>query len=297
MTRIATTSAAWSNEDVRTLGADIPLETCLTEASEIGFTGIEAGYKFPEDAAALKSALEPHGLSLAAVHHGLNLLDLSVEEERDAMQPKIDLLKAAGGDVLVVKEVSNAIFDKDDVPLSRKPSLDTADWEGFALKLDQIAAFCADQGVTCVYQHYIGTIVQTPEEIDRLMMETNGVSLLFDTAQCYMGGGDPAQVLTRHLPRVRHVHAGNIRVRELTRARMNDVSVPEAVRAGVFTVPGDREGSVDFKTCMNLLSASDFDGWVVVAAGQDPEKRSPAEYQRMGYAAIAALVDRTGLAA
>ena len=297
MTRIATTPAAWSNDDVRTLGADTSLETCLTEAAEIGFSGIESGYKFPEDPSEVKTKLSGHGLGLASMSHGLNLLRLSLEEEREAIQPVIDRLKAAGGDVLVVKEVSNGTFDKDDVPLSRRPALDADDWEGFALKLDQIATFCADQGVTCVYHHYVGTVIQTPEEIDRLMMETTVINLLFDTAQVYMGGGDPAQVLTRHLPRVRHVHVGNIRVRELTRARMSDVSMPEAVRIGVFTVPGDRDGSVDFKTCMNLLSASNYEGWIVVSAGQDPEKRKPSEQQAMGYATIDGLIERTGLAA
>ena len=297
MSRIATTPAAWSNELDRTLGADTPLDTCLEQAAAIGFTGIESGYKFPEDGAALAAKLAEHGLTLASASHGLALLDRSVEDERAAMQPAIDRLKAAGGDVLVVTELSNATFADDDAPLSRRPTLEAADWESFALKLDQIATFCADQGVTCVYRHHVGTIVQTPEEIDRLMMETSVVALLFDTAQVYMGGGDPAQVLTRHLPRVRHVRLGNIRVRELTRARMSDVSMPEAVRMGVFAVPGDRDGSVDFKTCMNLLSASNYEGWVVVSAGQDPAQRKPSDEQATGFATVDGLIGRAGLAA
>ncbi len=298
MTRIATSPAAWSNEDDHSLGADIDAETCMTEAAEAGFEGVEDGYKFPADAAELKTALETHGLSLAAVSHGLRLLERSVEEEREAIQPTIDRAKAAGADVVIVKEVSNAIFADADTPLSKKPELTSQDWDSFGLKLEQVATHCADQGVTCVYHHYMGTVVQTPDEIDRLMMETGpNTYLLFDTAQCYFGGGDPVQLLTRHMPRVKHFHAGNIRVSPMAKARMNDVSLPRAVKMGVFTVPGDRDGSVDFKTCLNLLQASNYEGWVVCAAGQDPVEREPKKFQAMGERALRDLVGAKGVAA
>jgi inosose dehydratase len=298
MTRFATTPAAWSNEDDRTIGADIDLETCLAEAAEAGFEGIEDGYKFPRDAGELTSVLGGHGLALAAVTHGLHLLDRSVEEERDAIRPAIDRAKAGGTDVVIVKEVSNAIFSEPDTPLSKKPELTAQDWDSFGLKLEQIATLCADEGLTCVYHHYMGTVVQTPDEIDRLMMETGpNLHLLFDTAQCYFGGGDPVQLLTRHMPRVRHFHAGNVRVSPMAKARMSDVSLPQAVRMGVFTVPGDRDGSVDFKTCLNLLSASSFDGWIVCTAGQDPAERDPAKLQAMGLRTLRDLAGATGIAA
>ena len=32
---------AWSNDDMPELGGDTPLEQCLSEASEAGFSGIE----------------------------------------------------------------------------------------------------------------------------------------------------------------------------------------------------------------------------------------------------------------
>lgn len=298
MTRFATTPAAWSNEDDRTLGAEIDLETCLAEAAEAGFDGIEDGYKFPQDGAALKSVLDQHGLALASVSHGLRLFDRSVEEEREAIRPAIDRAKASGAGIVVVKEVSNAIFSDKDKPLSKKPELTTQDWDSFGLKLEQIATFCADEGLTCVYHHYMGTVVQTPDEIDRLMMETGpNLHLLFDTAQCYFGGGDPVQLLTRHMPRVRHFHAGNVRVSPMTKARMSDVSLPQAVRMGVFTVPGDRDGSVDFKTCLNLLSASNFDGWIVCTAGQGPSEREPSKFQAMGLRTLRDLAGATGVAA
>ena len=40
----------WSNDDLRELGGATPLETCLAEAKEAGFEGMELGHKFPREA-------------------------------------------------------------------------------------------------------------------------------------------------------------------------------------------------------------------------------------------------------
>ena len=91
-----TNPIAWSNDDDQSLGADIPLEQCLREAGEIGFDGIEKGHKMPADAQALRAALAPHGLRFVSGWHSLNLLTQSVEAEKAAIQPHLDLLKAMG---------------------------------------------------------------------------------------------------------------------------------------------------------------------------------------------------------
>ena len=38
---------AWSNDDMPELGGETSLETCLSEARQAGFTGVESGGKFP----------------------------------------------------------------------------------------------------------------------------------------------------------------------------------------------------------------------------------------------------------
>jgi inosose dehydratase len=51
--RLCVSPIGWSNDDLPELGGDIPLDTCLAEASEAGFEGIELGHKFPRDPALL----------------------------------------------------------------------------------------------------------------------------------------------------------------------------------------------------------------------------------------------------
>ncbi len=57
--RLGTNPIAWSNDDLPELGGDTPLETCLAEARQAGFTGIEKGNKFPTDAAAHPGRARP----------------------------------------------------------------------------------------------------------------------------------------------------------------------------------------------------------------------------------------------
>jgi hypothetical protein len=54
---------AWS-DDLPAMGGAAPLEACLAEVPEAGFTGIEVGHKFPPEAQTLRPVLERHGLAL-----------------------------------------------------------------------------------------------------------------------------------------------------------------------------------------------------------------------------------------
>ncbi len=86
----------WTNDDMPELGGDIPLETCLSEMAEAGFTGTELGTKYPRQPEVLIPLLAKHGLVLASGWYSGNLMKLSADEEIAAMQEHIKLLKAAG---------------------------------------------------------------------------------------------------------------------------------------------------------------------------------------------------------
>nr|WP_272210939.1 hypothetical protein [Marinicella sp. W31]MDC2876849.1 hypothetical protein [Marinicella sp. W31] len=119
-----TNPIAWSNDDDQSLGADISLETCLSETAQIGFDGIEKGHKFPTDPAALSAVLSAHGLKFVSGWHSLNLLVHSVDDEKAAIRPHLDLLKSQGARVCIVCETSNAIHGNDAAALGDRPVLD-----------------------------------------------------------------------------------------------------------------------------------------------------------------------------
>ncbi len=291
-----TNPIAWSNDDDQTLGAHISLDQCLDETAKIGFDGIEKGHKFPQDPDGLKGVLEPRGLRYVSGWHSLNLLTNSVEDEKKAMQPALDLLKAMGSRVIIVCETSNAIHGNDDVALTSRPVLSDADWAAFGAGVEALAAFAAEQGIALVYHHHMGTIVESEEEIDRLMANTGpAAKLLLDTGHCWFGGGNPERVAKKHMGRVGHIHAKNVRGAIAKEVREQGLSFLEGVRRGVFTVPGDSEGAVDFEPVLKVAAEHGYSGWVVIEAEQDPSVRNPFEYQSLGLKSLKAFAKSAGL--
>ncbi len=291
-----TNPIAWSNDDDQSLGADIPLEQCLREAGEIGFDGIEKGHKMPVEPEALTAALLPHGLRFVSGWHSLNLLTHSVEDEKKAIQPHLDLLKAMGCKVCIVCETSNAIHGRDDLPLSDSPTLPDDQWDSFGAGVEAIAAFCADQGLTLVYHHHMGTIVENSAEIDAFMANTGpATKLLLDTGHAWFAGVDPTELAKKYMDRVVHLHAKNVRPVIKVQVEADGLSFLEGVRRGVFTVPGDSEGGVDFEPVLKVAAEHGYEGWLVIEAEQDPEVRNPLKYQTMGLKALKEMARSAGL--
>lgn len=291
-----TNPIAWSNDDDRSLGAHISLDQCLDETAEIGFDGIEKGHKFPQEAALLKAVLEPRKLRYVSGWHSLNLLINPVDEEKKAMQPALDLLKAMGSKVIIVCETSNAIHGDNDKPLSERPVLEEARWEEFGAGVEALAEYAAAQDIALVYHHHMGTVVQSEDEIDLLMQHTGPYTkLLLDTGHCLFGGGNPERVAKKHMGRVGHIHAKNVRPAIATEVRDQGLSFLEGVRRGVFTVPGDPDGGVDFVPVLKVAAEKAYQGWLVIEAEQDPDVRNPYQYQSLGLKSLKSFAREAGL--
>ena len=291
--RLGISPIGWSNDDLPELGGDIPLDTCLAEASEAGFEGIELGHKFPRDPALLQSLLGDHELHLVSGWYSGRLLERSVAEELVAIEPHRAVLAAMGSAVLVYAETSGGIAGDRTRPLSRRPSLPNGHWRDFGIHLTELADRLAERGIRLAYHHHMGTVVETAAEIDRLMASTGGsVGLLLDTGHLAFAGADPVDIAWRHGLRISHVHCKDVRPGVLARARSADVSFLDAVLDGVFTVPGD--GGIDFGAVLIALKAADYRGWLVVEAEQDPAKPPPLVYARRGFLHLSAAVRETG---
>ena len=292
-----TNPIAWANDDDQSLGANIPTEQILREAAEIGFDGIENGHRWPDEPEALRQLLGSYGLRFISGWYSTNLLVQSVEDETAAIQPHLDKLRHNGCKVCIACETSNSIQGLA-TPLSESPVLSAQGMRDFGAKVEALAAFTARQGIDLVYHHHMGTVVETPEEIDAFMAATGpATKLLFDAGHCYFGGqgADPAPVLRRYAGRIAHFHAKNVRPAVMAKVRDTGMSFMDGVRAGVFTVPGDPEGGVDFAPLLSLLKDSGYGGWIVIEAEQDPEERDPVHYQSLGLRTLKTLAARAGL--
>jgi myo-inosose-2 dehydratase len=292
--RLGTNPIGWSNDDLLELGGDIPLESCLSQASQAGFVGIELGNKFPRDAALLRPVLEPYGLALVSGWYSGSLLHGSVDVEWEEMASHLDLLEQMGSNVMVYCDVTDAVHGDRTKSLIARPRIPEDAWRGFCDRLTQLAERMEERGVRMAYHHHMGTIIQTEAETDRLMEETGPeVGLLLDTGHATFAGGDPVAMATRHAERIIHVHTKDVRNNVMQLALANGCSFLDAVIDGVFTVPGD--GDVDIESALLPLAEEDYRGWLVVEAEQDPEKANPADYARMGYENLHAMATKVGL--
>ena len=295
--RLGANPIGWSNDDLQEIGGRTPLETCLGEAREAGFAGMELGNKFPREAGALKAALAPFGLACIGGWHSVELLRRSAEEEFALARPHRDLLKAMGTDVFIVAETSNAIHGRRDLPLSRRPTLAPGDWAGYGAAMTTFAELLAAEGFKLCYHHHLGTIVQSEADIDAFMAHTRPpVNLLLDTGHATWGGADPAKLAARYRARISHVHCKDVRPDVRGKADAEDWSFLDAIlgkgeELGVYTVPGD--GCVDYAAVFAALPG--YSGWVVLEAEQDPEKADPLAYAKKGVAHLRAALRQAGL--
>jgi inosose dehydratase/3D-(3,5/4)-trihydroxycyclohexane-1,2-dione acylhydrolase (decyclizing) len=275
------------------IGGHIPLEQCLTEAAAAGIEGMELGNKFPRQAERLGPILAAHGLALVSGWYSTFLLERDVEVEMAAAAAHADLLRALGAKVLIAAECSGTVHGDKAKPLSQRPRMDAAGWARFAPRLTRFAeALQAGYGLRLVYHHHMGTVVQSEDEIHRLMAETGpAVQLLLDTGHATWAGADPAALARRYRTRIAHVHTKDVRAEQMRVANATDISFLDAVLAGVYTVPGD--GIIDFAAVFRELP--DYSGWVVIEAEQNPDDADPATYVGMGVRHLKKVLAATGL--
>lgn len=284
----------WTNDDLPSLGAETPLETCLIEGKLAGFEGFELGNKFPRQASVLGPILARHQLKLVSGWYSGELLTRSVEEEIAAVQDHLTLLRELGANVMVFCEVTDCIHGKQQVPVNQRPHFPAERWAEYGAKLTEFARYTQSQGVQIAYHHHMGTMIETEQDIDLLMQHTGEeVGLLLDTGHLTFAGVDPVAVAARWAKRINHVHCKDVRPAVLAEVKNKKMSFLNAVLAGVYTVPGD--GCVDYPAVFRELKRVNYQGWLVVEAEQDPAIAHPLTYARLGYNNLHRFAEDAGL--
>ncbi|WP_409303243.1 myo-inosose-2 dehydratase [Pseudomonas sp. KCJK8993] len=291
--RIGINPISWSNDDLPSLGGETPLDTALAEGKAIGYEGFELNGKFPKDAQGVAEVLRPYELALVSGWYSGQLARRSVAEEIEAIAAHVQLLAHNGATVLVYGEVADSIQGQP-IALVERPRFHAEQaWQAYADKLTELARFTLSQGVRLAYHHHMGAYVESPQDIDQLMRRSGPeVGLLFDSGHCYMGGGEPLEVLRRHVGRVCHVHFKDVRKPVVQLARNQLWSFPDCIVNGTFTVPGD--GDLDFAALLQVLLGAGYQGWLVVEAEQDPAVAPSEVYARKGYDTLRALLASAG---
>ena len=270
---------AWTNDDMPDLGKENSFEQCISEAALAGFQGTEVGNKYPKDPMELKKHLDIRGLSIASAWFSSFLLTKPFNETAEAFINHRDFLYNLGAKVIVVSEQGHSIQGSMEISVfDEKYHMNKEEWKKLTDGLNKLGALAKEKNMMLVYHHHMGTVVQTTEEIDRMMADTDEdlVYLLLDTGHLEYSGENALEILKKYVNRIKHVHLKDIRPDIVKKVKEEKLSFLQSVRLGAFTVPGD--GCIDFKPMFEVLKAANYEGWLLVEAEQDPAVANPFTY-------------------
>lgn len=285
---------AWTNDDLPDLGSENTFEQCISEMALAGFTGSEVGNKYPEDTKVLKKMLELRGMEICNQWFSCFLITKPFEEVEAEFRNRLAFLKEMGAKVIGASEQSHSVQGMQDTPVfGHKYVMNDEEWEVFCDGMNRLGKIAKEEyGIKLTFHHHMGTVVQDAQEVERMMEHTDPqyVSLLFDTGHFAYCGVDPLEMVKKYADRIGHVHLKDIRQQVVDKVKAENLSFLDGVRMGTFTVPGD--GDIEFDPIFKVLEESEYTGYMLVEAEQDPAKANPLEYAMKARKFIA---EKTGL--
>ena len=279
---LGVTPTLWWNDDFPLIDIGIPFEQCVSEMALAGFQGCSIGHKYPTDPAVLKKALDLRDLRVSEPWVSTYF---TIGEDRtvENFNRQLEFLEKVGGQDIVVAEFGLSSHLQPIPVFKHRPEFTEGQWKLLTDGLNKIGELAAEKGMRLCYHHHMGTGVQTAEDVDTLMAGTNPehVHLLLDTGHLRFAGDDPLTTAQKHKQRIKHVHLKNVRQPVVDKVGSNHLSFQEGILEGVFTVPGDPEGAIDFKPILSTLDEAGYEGWLVVEAEQHPATAHPLTYAKM----------------
>jgi inosose dehydratase len=285
MIKLGIAPIGWTNDDMPELGGDITFEQCISEMALAGYIGCEVGNKYPtEDPSLLKKFLDLRGLTICNQWFSYEFTTKPLDEVKKEFIKQLEFLSLMGAQVIGGAECGNTIHGDFKIPITQRPIATKEDWAKLTKGLNELGKLSFETyGIQLAYHHHMGTMVQTTEEVDRLLEETDEkyVNLNYDCGHFHFANEDAIAALSKYFSRTAHIHLKDVRTPIMSLSYREQLSFLQAVKNGVFTVPGD--GNLDIASLINIILKNNYKGWLVVEAEQDPAKANPFEYAKKGY--------------
>ena len=280
--KLAMAPIGWTNDDMPDLGAENTFQQCVSEMALAGYSGSEVGNKYPSNPEILKPMLDIRGIKICNQWFSSFLASKPYSEVEKDFRKQLMFLKTMGADVIGPSEQTRSCQgDLKTSVFSGKARFTTEEFKAVCDGMNKLGAIAKDEGMKLAFHHHMGTGIQTMEETDRFLNDTDPdkVYLLYDSGHFAFSEEDPVAALKKYIGRVGHVHLKDLRKDVFADVKAKESPFLDAVRAGVFTVPGD--GVIDFPSIFKILEENDYRGWMVVEAEQDPAKANPFVYAKM----------------
>ncbi|HVE24081.1 MAG TPA: TIM barrel protein [Sporichthya sp.] len=253
--RLAGAPISWGVCEVPGWGYQLPTDLVLSEMAAAGLRAAEFGPDgfLPDSGSARAATLHRHGMSAVG---GFVPVVVHVDEvDPHHYDELFGAFKEAGAGVVVFAAVSGQ--DGYD----RRPELDEHQWAMLCMNLDRLADRATAFGLRATLHPHVGTLVERPQEIDRVLRGAT-IGLCLDTGHCLAGGGDPLALAKVATKRIKHVHLKDVDAALAARVRAGDLTYTEAVRRGMYRPLGAGDSRV--AEIVAVLEAGGYDGWYVL---------------------------------
>jgi inosose dehydratase len=242
------------------------MEQAIRDIAAAGYAGTEmfdgnvAAYADrPEE---LRNLLGRSGVELVSVYTGANFIYAdALPDELHRVERAAELAARVGARRLVVGGGAR-----------RATGTQPEDYDRLASALNTVGRIAERNGLSAGYHPHLTTIVESPDELDRLMSRTD-IGFCPDTAHLAAGGGDPAALIRRYRDRITHVHLKDLR--------------PDPVE---FLPVG--AGALDFPDILRAIRDSGYDSWLIVEL--DAYAGDPGEAAATSKAYLDKLLDTEG---
>jgi inosose dehydratase len=289
--RIAAAPISWGVCEVPGWGHQLDRDRVLGEMRALGLTATELGPDgfLPSSPDARRGLLESYGLRAIGGFVPVVLHDPGYDPVPEA---RATLKAFADGDVETVVLAAATGADGYD----ERPVLDAEGWKTLLANLERLVEEAAPYGRTVTLHPHVGTMIETRDEVDRVL-DGSGTPLCLDTGHLLIGGTDPLDLVSRAAARVAHVHLKDVDATLAERVRAGELTYTDAVRAGVYRPLG--QGDVDVAGIVTRLGDAGYQGWYVmeqdvVLDAEPGEGEGPKAAVRESLAYLARLAHLTG---
>jgi inosose dehydratase len=266
--RIAGAPISWGVCEVPGWGHQLSPDRVLAELAGLGIGASEFG----PDGFLPGPLLAEHGVTAVGGFVPAVLHDPG-RDPLPGIRAALDAFTAAGARTLVLAAATGQ--DGYDT----RPALDAAGWRTLLARLDAATDLAAGLGVTAALHPHVGTMVEGPADVDRVL-DGSRTGLCLDTGHLLVGGTDPVALARRAADRVTHVHLKDVDAARAAAVREGAASYTAAVAAGLYRPLGT--GDLDLAALVATLEAAGYDGWYVmeqdtVLTEEPPPSQGPVE--------------------
>jgi len=244
-----------------------PVADAIRQIGDLGYQGVEIfdgnAVDFARDVDAFRALLEEAGVALEGVYTGGNFVyEALVDDELHKIRRACEAAQALGAENLVVGGGAQRAHPKS-----------PADYLALGRALDAVTAIAEDHGLVACFHPHLSTIVESPDEVDRILDLTR-MAFCPDIAHLAGGGGDPADIIRRHGARMRHVHLKDL-------------------RRDPFAFMPLGEGDIDLRAVLAAVLEHGYDSWLVIEL--DAYDGDPVEAARSSKSVLDRLLREFGL--